>query len=97
MVGRRLSQGFARRACKMAGLLLLLQSAGCLPAPPPPAFPGVVSESSAEAQSLLTCDSIARERAAIAASRERAGQSVLAERDAALAGLEKSKGCTPPY
>jgi hypothetical protein len=93
MAGRRKMQGLAWAF----GLAFLAGAAGCAPAPPP-AFPTVLAETPAQAQSVLTCETIARERAAIAASRERLHQQQrLAERDGELAELEASKGCAQRY
>jgi hypothetical protein len=90
----RLLQGWRTDRRKFAGVILLAApAAACSPAASPAAFPIVLSETPAAAQSVLTCDSIAQERAAIAASRAQIRDETLAERDAALAKLEASKGC----
>jgi hypothetical protein len=88
-------------------LLLALSGCGGIDVPMRPAIPAAdsgepdptVSESITQADAVMTCDSIATERAGIAQSLagldDQAAAARLRQRDATLAGLAALKRCGP--
>jgi hypothetical protein len=93
-------------AWRAAALALALAGCGPIVVPMEPPIPAdasgpdpAVAESLTQADAVMTCDTIATERAGIAASLQRldgsAAAASLHRRDASLARLAALKGCRP--